>query len=42
MDPLTILLSALALAGKPLSDAAIKDGYAALKETRVIAGVVSS
>lgn len=35
MDPLTILLSALSLAGtalKPIADQAIKDGYAGLKE----------
>jgi hypothetical protein len=35
MDPLTILLSALSLAGtvlKPIADQAIKDGYVGLKE----------
>ena len=34
MDPLTVLLSALSLAGtalKPISDQAVKDGYAGLK-----------
>jgi len=31
MDPMTILVSALSLAGKPLADQAIKDGYAGLK-----------
>jgi DNA-binding MurR/RpiR family transcriptional regulator len=34
MDPMTLLLSALSLAGsaaKPVSDQAVKDGYAALK-----------
>jgi hypothetical protein len=31
MDPIAILLSALSLAGKPLADQVIKDGYAGLK-----------
>ena len=31
MDPMSILLSALSLGGRPLADQAIKDGYAGLK-----------
>jgi hypothetical protein len=31
MDPITVLLSALSLAGKPLADKVINDGYAGLK-----------
>lgn len=35
MDPMTVLLSALSLAGstlKPVTDQAVKDGYASLKQ----------